>query len=172
MSALRNVVEVVRKPSRLMTGMVAPPEPGSAAHKAFTRMASANVWVYRRTGGKVGGKLDGTPLLLLHHVGRRSGVARVMPLVYLPHGDDLVIVASMGGAPKSPAWFHNLKAAPDTMVEVGRERRSVRARVVEPDEKATLWPRLVEQYPPFAGYQKHTERDIPVVVLERRVGAA
>ncbi len=171
MTLLKNVAQVIRKPSRLMTGMLAPPEPGSLAHKAFTRLAGANVWVYRRSGGRVGGKLDGTPLLLLHHVGRKSGVARVMPLVCLPHGDDVVIVASMGGAPKSPAWFHNLKSSPETVVEIGSERRAVRARVVEPGEKAELWPQLLEQYPPFAGYQERTDRDIPVTVLERRDGA-
>ena len=168
MKALRAAAAVVRKPSLLITTLVRPPEPGSLAHKAFTKGARANVWIYRRTGGKVGGKLDGTPLLLLHHVGRKSGVARVMPLVYLPDGDNVVVVASMGGAPKSPAWFHNLTSTPDTLVEIGRERRSVRARIAEPDEKAALWPRLVEQYPPFAAYQQRTARDIPVLVLEPR----
>lgn len=167
-NALSNAAAVVRKPSRLMTGMVAPPAPGTLGHKAFTRLAGANVRVYRWSGGKVGGSLDGTPLLLLHHVGRKSGVARVMPLVYLPHGDDVVIVASMGGAPKSPAWFHNLRASPDTLVEIGRERRPVRARVVDSAEKAELWPKLVAQFPPFGGYQERTDRDIPVIVLERR----
>ena len=91
-----------------------------------------------------------------------------MPLVYMPHGEDIVIVASMGGAPKSPAWFHNLKATPDTLVEVGSERRPVRARVVAGEERAELWPLLVEQYAPFAIYEQRTEREIPVVVLERR----
>ena len=166
--ALQNVAAVVRKPTRLMTEMLGPPAPGSLSHKAFTRLAVANVHVYRWSGGRVAGSLDGAPLLLLHHVGRKSRAARVMPLVYLPHGDDVVIVASMGGAPKSPAWFHNLTAAPDTLVEIGRERRAVRARVADAGEKARLWPLLVEQYPPFAGYQERTDRDIPVVVLERR----
>ena len=151
-----------------MTTLVGPPRPGTLAHKAFTKGARANVWIYRRTGGKVGGKLDGTPLLLLHHVGAKSGVARVMPLVYLPDGENIVVVASMGGAPTSPAWFHNLTANPDTLVEIGRERRSVRARVAGADEKAQLWPRLVEQYALFAAYQQRTERDIPVLVLEPR----
>jgi len=107
-------------------------------------------------------------VLLLHHVGRRSGQRRVTPLLYLPDGDELVIVASMGGTPKNPAWFHNLEAAPDTEVEVGRERRPVRARVAGPQERAALWPRLVELYPSFATYQARAPREIPVVVLGRR----
>jgi deazaflavin-dependent oxidoreductase (nitroreductase family) len=167
-NALSNAAAVIRKPSRLMTGMVPPPKPGTLGHRAFTHMARANVRVYRWTGGRLFGTLDGAPLLLLHHVGAKSGVARVMPLVYMPRGDDVVIVASMGGAPKSPAWFHNLKATPDTVVEIGRERRPVRARVAGPDERAELWPLLVEQYAPFAIYEQRTEREIPVLVLEPR----
>ena len=74
----------------------------------------------------------------------------------------------MGGTPKHPAWVHNLRAAPDTEVEVGRERRAVRARVADPEERARLWPRLVAAYPAFANYQARTEREIPVVILSPR----
>ena len=106
------------------------------------------------------GSFDGNPVLLLHHVGRRSGEERVTPLLYLRDGDDLVIVGSMGGTPKHPAWFHNLTAQPATEVEVGRERRAVQARVAEPAERARLWPRLVEHYPAFDAYQRaHRARD-------------
>jgi deazaflavin-dependent oxidoreductase (nitroreductase family) len=114
------------------------------------------------------GSFDGNPVLLLHHVGRRSGEERVTPLLYMPDGDDLVIVASMGGTPKHPAWFLNLRERPDTEAEVGRERRPVRARVAGPEERERLWPRLVDGYPAFATYQARTEREIPVVVLARR----
>ena len=107
-------------------------------------------------------------MLLLHHVGRRSGEARVTPLIYLRDGEDLVVVGSMGGTPKDPAWVHNLRAAPDTEVEVGRERRAVRARVADAEERARLWPLLVEHYPAFANYQARTEREIPVVILSPR----
>jgi len=114
------------------------------------------------------GSFDGNPVLLLHHVGRRSGEQRVTPLLYLPDGDDLVIVGSMGGTPKHPAWFHNLTAQPATDVEVGREHRAVQARVAEPTERARLWPRLVEHYPAFDAYQRRAEREIPVVILSPR----
>jgi deazaflavin-dependent oxidoreductase (nitroreductase family) len=92
----------------------------------------------------------------------------VTPLLYLPDGDDVVIVASMGGTPKNPAWFHNITAEPETEVELGRERRPVVAVVAGEDEKARLWPLLVELYPAFAKYQARAPRDIPVVVLRRR----
>jgi deazaflavin-dependent oxidoreductase (nitroreductase family) len=114
------------------------------------------------------GSFDGNPVLLLHHVGRRSGEQRVTPLLYLADGEDLVIVASMGGTPKHPAWFHNLTAGPATEVEVGSERRTVTARVAGAEERARLWPRLVEHYPAFARYQARTEREIPVVILSPR----
>lgn len=166
--ALQNAAGVVRRPTRLVTQVLAPPAPGSLGYRAFTRLAGAHVHVYRWSGGRIAGSLDGAPLLLLHHVGRRSGVARVTPLVHLQDGDDVVIVASMGGSPKSPAWFHNLTAEPDTVVEIGRERRPVHARVADVGEKARLWPLLMAQYPPFAAYQERTAREIPVIVLERR----
>jgi len=102
----------------------------------------------------------------LHHVGRRSGKARVSPLLYLADGDRLVIVASKGGTDRHPAWFHNLVANPDTTVEVGRERRRVKARQASEKERERLWPGLVEMYPSYATYQSHTDRLIPVIVLE------
>jgi deazaflavin-dependent oxidoreductase (nitroreductase family) len=107
-------------------------------------------------------------VLLLHHVGRRSGQERVAPLLYLPDGDDLIIVASYGGAPKSPAWFHNLRAQPQTVVQVGREKRRVTAREATAAERARLWPALVDLYPAYGDYQARTERQIPLVVLTAR----
>src|SRR3954447_12895586 len=130
-----------------LTTLTDPPQPGTRLFSVWKAITGQNVRVYRWTGGRVGGSLDGAPVLLLHHVGRKSGEERVAPLVYLADSDDLVIVASMGGTPKHPAWFHNLKAAPDTVVEVKRERRPVRARVADAEEKARLWPRLVELNP-------------------------
>jgi deazaflavin-dependent oxidoreductase (nitroreductase family) len=106
--------------------------------------------------------------LLLEHVGRRSGATYTTPLLYLVDGPDLVVVASQGGLPKNPQWFHNLKAHPETRVRLKREVRDVRARVADPGERAALWPRLVELYADFATYQATTDREIPVVVLSRR----
>ena len=107
-------------------------------------------------------------MLLLDHVGAKSGVKRTSPLLYIPNGDDLVIVASKGGYPKNPAWFYNLRANPETTVQVGSERRPVRARVANPEEKGRLWPRVVDAYGGYDDYQRRTGREIPLVILERR----
>jgi len=106
-------------------------------------------------------------MLLLDHVGAKSGIKRTSPLLYIPDGDDLVIVASKGGYPKHPAWFHNLQANPDTTVQVGSGRRQVRARVATPQERERLWPHVIESYAGYAEYQARTGREIPLVILER-----
>jgi deazaflavin-dependent oxidoreductase (nitroreductase family) len=108
------------------------------------------------------------PVLLLHHTGAKSGTKRVTPLLYLDDGERLVIVASKGGVQRNPAWFHNLRAHPETQVEVGRARRQVRARVADGEEREGLWRRLVEIYPSYEDYQRNTDRRIPVVVLDPR----
>ncbi len=124
---------------------------------------------YRATGGLVGHSFPGLPtMLLLDHVGARSGARRTSPLLYFRDGENLVLVASKGGHPRHPAWFHNLRANPDTTVQVGRDRRRVRARVASDAERERLWPRAVESYGGYAGYQARTERRIPLVVLEPR----
>jgi F420H(2)-dependent quinone reductase len=133
------------------------------------RMMGAHTAVYRATRGLIGHKIPGgPPMLLLDHVGAKSGKKRTSPLVYVRDGDDIVLVASKGGNPKHPAWFHNLKANPDTTVQVGRERIEVHARVAEGSERERLWPKAVETYGGYADYQKRTDREIPLVVLERR----
>jgi deazaflavin-dependent oxidoreductase (nitroreductase family) len=101
-------------------------------------------------------------------VGAKSGVKRTAPLLYIRDGDDVVIVASKGGFPKHPAWFHNLRANPDTTVQIGSERRPVRARVATPEERERLWPEAVAAYRDYARYQQRTDREIPLVILERR----
>ena len=143
------------------------PASSSPLWKAFYGVAKVNVVVYRATGGKVGGKLGDGRLLLLHHVGRKSGVERVTPILYVPDGDDLVIAASKGGTDRNPAWYYNLMAAPTTTVEVGREKRTVRPREATPEERAALWPRFVAANEAFADYEEYAgERIIPVVILE------
>jgi deazaflavin-dependent oxidoreductase (nitroreductase family) len=121
---------------------------------------------FRANEGKVGGMFKGTPILLLHHTGARSGKVRVNPLAYRPDGDRLVVFASKGGAPTNPDWFHNLKVNPRATVEVGTETRDVRARVAEGAERDRLWNRQIEIAPAFGEYQKKTKRRIPVIVLE------
>jgi len=107
-------------------------------------------------------------MLLLDHVGARSGVRRTSPLVYTRAGDDYVLVASKGGYPRHPAWFHNLKAHPDTTIQVGRRTLQVHAHVASDEERARLWPLCVATYRGFAGYQARAGRTIPLVVLAPR----
>lgn len=133
------------------------------------RLMGAHVALYRRSGGRLGHKPPGLPqMLLLDHVGARSGVRRTSPLVYTRAGEDYVLVASKGGYPRHPAWFHNLRAHPDTTVQVGRRILPVRAHVASADERERLWPRCVATYSGFAGYQARAGRTIPLVVLSPR----
>jgi F420H(2)-dependent quinone reductase len=143
-----------------------PPPSTSRFWTFFNAGAGLNVRLYRMSGGKIGGRIKDARVLLLHHRGRKSGAERVSPLLYLPDGDNLVIVAFKGGTDKHPAWFHNLMAAPETTVEVGREERRVRAHQASDEERERLWPQLVKVYPPYQDYQGYTDRRIPVVVLE------
>jgi deazaflavin-dependent oxidoreductase (nitroreductase family) len=123
--------------------------------------------IYRATHGLIGHRLPGLPpILVLDHVGARSGTRRSSALLYLEDGDKLVVIASKGGSPKHPAWFHNLMANPEATVQVGSSRRTVRARVATPEERARLWPRVVAAYRGYAHYQRRTEREIPLVILE------
>lgn len=107
-------------------------------------------------------------MLLLDHVGARSGRRRTTPLVYVDDSPNVVIVASKGGHPRHPAWFHNLRANPETTVQIGTSRRRVRARVATPQERERLWPMAVATYSGYRGYQERTDREIPLVVLEPR----
>jgi deazaflavin-dependent oxidoreductase (nitroreductase family) len=125
--------------------------------------------LFRMTGGRIGGSLNGLPMLLLHHVGAKSGQHRVAPLLYMPEGEQLVLVASKGGYPKNPGWFHNLKANPDTVVELPKEGKvPVRASVATAEQRAELWPKVVDLYKGYADYQASTDREIPLVILNRR----
>jgi F420H(2)-dependent quinone reductase len=136
---------------------------------AVNQAMRGHVLVYRATDGLVGHRFPGVPpMLLVDHVGARSGKKRTSALGYLADGDDLVVVASKGGNPRNPAWYHNLRANPDTTVQVGSERRPVRARIATPQERARLWPKVVELYGGYGEYQKRTDREIPLLILERR----
>jgi deazaflavin-dependent oxidoreductase (nitroreductase family) len=136
---------------------------------AIRAMSALNIWVYRATGGRVGGRfVRGAPVLLLTTVGRKSGRRRTAPLLYLRDGDRFAVVASKGGMSHHPLWYRNLLAEPQVEVEVGRERTKRVARTASAEEKAALWPRLVAMYRDYDDYQARTERDIPVVLLEPR----
>jgi F420H(2)-dependent quinone reductase len=140
---------------------------GDRLWPVIRQVMKGHTLLYRATHGVVGHRFLGAPpTLLLDHVGAKSGKRRTSPLTYLRDGDDLVLVASKGGYPKHPGWFHNLCANPDTTVQVGSERRAVHARVATADERTRLWPKVVELYGGYREYQERTEREIPLVILE------
>ena len=133
-----------------------------AAQRFATRLHSS---VYRATGGKVGGRLLGSPVLLLTTTGRKSGRPRTIPLLYLPDGENLVVVASNGGTAGDPAWRLNLVDDPEANVEVGGRKLRVRAEEAEGEERRRLWRRAVRMYGAYQQYQERTDRRIPVVFL-------
>ncbi|MGE0506536.1 MAG: nitroreductase family deazaflavin-dependent oxidoreductase [Solirubrobacterales bacterium] len=136
----------------------------------MTRAAGAHAFLYRRTGGRLGRVVPCVRgrMLLLDHVGAKSGTPRTTPLLYVEDGPDLVLVASKGGFPKHPAWYHNLMANPDTTVQVGPERRPVHARVAEEPERDRLWTLADAAYGGYRDYRARAGREIPLVVLEPR----
>jgi F420H(2)-dependent quinone reductase len=135
----------------------------------WTLPADAHTFGYRVTRGWFGHHFPGAPpMLLLDHVGAKSGKRRTAPLGYLSDGDSYVVIASKGGHPRHPGWFHNLVANPDTTIQVGPRRIPVHARVATPSERERLWPMAVDAYGGYAGYQRRTPREIPLVILEPR----
>lgn len=124
-----------------------------------------HTFFYRLSGGRIGGRFGKSPVLLLTTTGRKTGKQRTTPLLYLKDGDNLVLVASYGGAPTHPVWWLNLQAKPEAEVEIGRQKLRVTARQANAEERARLWPLLVAMYPSYAEYQKKTTREIPVVIL-------
>lgn len=127
-----------------------------------------NIPLYRLSGGRLGGHIADAPVLLLTTTGRRSGQPRTAPVVYLADRENLVVIGSNAGHNRTPAWSLNLQANPEAEVEVGRERRKVRARVAADEERAELWRRHNEQYSGFDEYEARTDRDIALFVLEPR----
>lgn len=135
----------------------------------LTRLMGGHAKVYRATNGRLGYRMPGLPqMLLLDHVGAKSGTRRTSPLVFGRDGENVVLVASKGGYPKNPAWFHNLKANPDTTIQIGSRRTNVHAREATPEERERLWPLMVGVYSGYEGYRRRTDRQIPLIVLEPR----
>jgi deazaflavin-dependent oxidoreductase (nitroreductase family) len=124
---------------------------------------------FRANGGRVGGRFEGAPLLLLHHRGAKSGKEYVNPLMYQDlGGGSLAIFASKGGAPTNPDWFHNLRANPNTKIELGADTVEVVARVASDEDRDRIWEAQKRAYPNFAEYERSAGgRTIPVVVLDR-----
>jgi len=133
--------------------------------KPFSRF---NSFIYKLTGGRVMGRLQGRPIMLVTMTGAKSGKSRTVPLMYVPYKEGVIIVASQGGSPRSPVWTRNLIANPDIVVQYKSKLMNLRARQVDDAEKALVWPICVEHYPEYEDYQKRTDRKIPVFVCEPR----
>ena len=135
----------------------------------FDEMNRQVIAEFRESGGKAGGMFEGKPLVLVHHVGAKSGKERIAPLVPLLEGDRVFVFASKGGADTNPDWYHNLVANPDTVVEQGTETFRVTARVLSGDEREDVYAKQTEAEPQFGEYQRKTSRVIPVIELQRVV---
>jgi deazaflavin-dependent oxidoreductase (nitroreductase family) len=132
--------------------------------KMFSRL---NVVVYKLSGGRLMNKGPADkPICIVTMTGRKTGKKREVPLMHVPSGDRKILVASLGGISKNPVWYYNLKANPEVTITVDGVTRAYRTREVSPDEKASLWPTIVEAYPPYDEYQARTDRDIPVFVCD------
>ncbi|HEY5100159.1 MAG TPA: nitroreductase family deazaflavin-dependent oxidoreductase [Gaiellaceae bacterium] len=130
--------------------------------KVFSRL---HVFLYRASGGRIGGRFKAAPVLLLTTTGRKTGKRRTTPLLYAEDAGRYVIVASVGGAPKHPAWYLNLRGNADATIRVGSRELKVHADTASPDERARLWTLMTRMYPGYDAYQAKTSREIPVVTL-------
>ena len=146
-----------------------------STYKIIKVMSVLHTRMYKATGGRLGKKwhvgsalFRGVPICLLTTTGAKSGLPRTVPLLKMEDGDNVVLVASQGGLPTNPQWLRNVQADPNVTIQVRKNVRQMRARIATPDERETLWPRLVELYTDFASYQTWTEREIAVVICEPR----
>ena len=135
--------------------------------RVVTRYGGAlHRFLYRASGGRIGGHAWGLRVVLLTTTGRRTGKRRTVPLCSLRDGDATVVIASYGGLDRPPAWWLNLEAHPDAQLEDGRDRRAMRARTASPEERARLWAEVTAKAPGYLEYERRTSREIPVVILE------
>jgi deazaflavin-dependent oxidoreductase (nitroreductase family) len=157
-----------------MTDTTKTPRPFTATEERIARpvikvMSLVNTWIYRLSGGRLGGRwMYGAPILLLTTVGRKSGEKRTAPLLYLEDGPRVILVGSQAGMSRDPLWVKNIDANPDVEIEIGARKRPMRARRGTSEEKAHYWPALCKMYPDYADYQARTTRDIPVLILDPR----
>jgi deazaflavin-dependent oxidoreductase (nitroreductase family) len=134
--------------------------------KVVNVLTAAHVTAYRATGGRfLLGPLGSSRTVLVDHVGRKSAQRRTTPLLYLADGDDVVVVASKGGSHKDPAWWLNLREMDETEIQIGGEHRRVTVREANAEEKARLWPQVVEMWSDYERYQERTDREIPLAIL-------
>ena len=145
--------------------MMANPDPGSVANDYNAKIIEE----FRANQGRVGGPWAGTPMILIHHIGARSGIERVSPLACSPQGDGrFAVVASNGGSPTHPDWYYNLKANPRIKAEVGSQTFTVLAEELDGTARAGLWPKLVAEAPSLGEFQARATRRIPVIMLTRQ----
>jgi F420H(2)-dependent quinone reductase len=142
------------------------PQSSSPAWWFWERFTDFHTVAYKVSGGRLGGSAYGVPVALVESVGRKSGKRRTHPLLCQPDGDNLVLIASKGGIDRHPAWYHNLKANPETTAWWKGKKQRVRAREASGEERERLWARMVDAYPTYEAYQRRTDRLIPVIVLE------
>ena len=131
--------------------------------KTVTRL---HVLLHRLTGGRLLNSFGGDDVCFVTLKGAKSGRTMTIPLMYVPHQDGVLLVASLGGAPRNPVWYHNLVKHPDIVVNHRGRRMKLRARLATSDEKPNLWPICDQHYAPYADYRKRTTRDIPIFVCE------
>lgn len=144
---------------------------GEGGRRVAMKVAGTiHIWLYRLSGGTVGGSTGGMPILLLTTTGRKTGRARTWPLGYVTEGDRLVVVASALGQADHPAWYLNLRANPRVTVRCGAATRAMVAETAGGEERARLWSRLIREYPHFADHQRKTSREIPVVIVRPAPG--
>jgi deazaflavin-dependent oxidoreductase (nitroreductase family) len=134
--------------------------------RAMELIWKVHCWLYRMSRGRIGGRMMGMPVLLLTTTGRRSGRPRTSPLMYIPHGEACVVIASNAGEPRHPAWWLNLRTDPRAIVQQGGRVVVATAREAQDEERARLWAQLIRQEPSYEVYRQRTSRQIPVVVLE------
>jgi deazaflavin-dependent oxidoreductase (nitroreductase family) len=135
-------------------------------------ITSVHRFLYRATGGWIGARAPGIRMLLLEHVGRRSGLRRVTPLLYVEHEGDLIVVASNAGDDRAPGWWYNLLAEPKVSLQVGRRRLEAVARPAAPEERQALWSLLDQSYRFYEDYRSRSSREIPIVILEPQRGVS
>ncbi len=159
-----NVVKIKPKPDGLDKPYVG---------KIIKVMSAVNTAMYRWTGGLLGSTWRvgsafpwGIPLLLLTTIGRKTGLPRTLPLVFIEDGSKVIVAGSQGGLPKDPLWYRNLQANPECQVQIKRRTMKMTARTASPEEREVLWPKLVAHYPDFASYATWMDRVIPIVILE------
>jgi deazaflavin-dependent oxidoreductase (nitroreductase family) len=145
-----------------------PPAPPASSRLwwFWERFTDAHTAAYKLSGGRIGGKAYGVPVALVESVGRKTGKRRTHPLLCQADGDNLVLIASKGGTDRHPAWYHNLKASPETTAWWKGKKRSVKAREASGEERERLWRMMADAYPDYESYQRRCDRQIPVVVLE------